>query len=211
MRIMELYKSILAGVPSPMVIELGANNGFHTEIMSKLVPAATIHAFEPDPRVYELLTLRTKALMRVRRILSAVADVDGEIPIHLSSGHESRPDKQPQSFTGSSSIMQPSGVLTAYPDMRFEQAKTKVCRLDTYCKANRIGRVDFIWSDIQGAELRMIAGARETLARTRYLYTEFNDQRMYEGDGTLADIVAALGWEVVETFDSEALLRNPKC
>lgn len=210
--ILERFESIVAGRPAPRVIELGANNGYHTDLLASRTPiAGRLYALEPDPRVFPQLEARTLRHLHVRRFLLAAGDVDGETTLNLSGGHETRPGRMAQSFTGSSSLMRPAGVLDEYPDMRFETTTAKVCRLDTFCEQHGIGDIDFIWSDIQGAELRMIAGARKALARTRYLYTEFNDRSMYEGDATLSKIVETLGWDVVEVYESDALLRNPQC
>ena len=45
---------------------------------------------------------------------------------------------------------------------------------------------------MQGAEGDMIAGGQATLARTRYLYTEYSNEEIYEGEPTLETLLAML-------------------
>ena len=72
------------------------------------------------------------------------------------------------------------------PWCKFESTITvPVRRLDSWAHAHDIDRVDFIWADIQGAEGDLVAGAHSTLARTRYLYTEYSNDEWYEGQPTL--------------------------
>jgi hypothetical protein len=47
---------------------------------------------------------------------------------------------------------------------------------------NDISFIDFIWADVQGAEEDLILGGLDTLRkRTKYLFTEYNNSEMYEG------------------------------
>ena len=81
--------------------------------------------------------------------------------------------------------------------------------LDTYRARAGLDLVDFVWADIQGAEADMIRGGRATLARTRYLFTEYADEELYEGQATLSEILALLpGWRLVELWEEDVLLEN---
>ena len=84
--------------------------------------------------------------------------------------------------------------------------------LDSYCRSHELGAVDLIWADIQGAEGEMVRGGLETLSRTRYLYTEFSDDELYEGQATLAaaDGTAAAAFRVLEMWDTDVLLENTR-
>jgi 2-O-methyltransferase len=75
-----------------------------------------------------------------------------------------------------------------------------------------IAHVDLIWCDIQGAERNMIAGGRQTLARTSWLLTECYSIEMYEGQATRDELLHLLGsqWALVAEWPENAnlLLRN---
>jgi hypothetical protein len=62
--------------------------------------------------------------------------------------------------------------------------KVELRTLDTWSTKHEPGPIDFIWADIQGAEGDLVAGGRETLARTKYVYTECFDDELYEGAPT---------------------------
>ena len=71
------------------------------------------------------------------------------------------------------------------------EIKTK--KLDTWVKENEIPLIDFIWADVQGAERELIEGGKETLnKKTRYFYTEFSNEELYEDQPTLDEICRLL-------------------
>ena len=68
-----------------------------------------------------------------------------------------------------------------------------------------------MWVDVQGAQRKVLHGARETLRRTRFLYIECHGEPMYEDEPTLHELVAMLpGWEVIARWPEDLLLLNTK-
>jgi hypothetical protein len=81
--------------------------------------------------------------------------------------------------------------------------------LDAWSRKHAPGTIDFIWADVQGAEGDLVRGGNEALRRTRFLYTEFNDDELYEGQATLRDLLGMLpDFEIVRRYDDDVLLRN---
>jgi hypothetical protein len=84
-----------------------------------------------------------------------------------------------------------------------------VKRLDTWAAQNGIARVDFIWADVQGAEGDLISGGKDTLARTRFFYTEYSNDEWYEGQPTLAQIMDMLpNFRILQRYPMDVLLEN---
>ena len=110
----------------------------------------------------------------------------------------------------SGSIRKPKLHVQAYPWVKFERTITvPTRRLDTWAKAENLGQVDLIWADVQGAEVDLIAGGSETLRRTRYFYTEYSNEELYEGEITLEGILERLPeFEIVHRYQNDVLLRN---
>jgi len=183
--------------PGPKTfLELGAHRGDDTAWMSKL-PGVTIHAFEPDPRN------NPKMRHNVTLHRAAVSDRDGRGLLTLSK------EGWGQEWTHSSSIKRPKNHLQRFPVTFGEAVEVKLLTLDTFCRERGLGVIDFIWADIQGAEGEMIRGARQSLARTRYLYTEYSDEELYEGQATLREILEMLpGFRVLELWPDDVLLEN---
>jgi FkbM family methyltransferase len=100
--------------------------------------------------------------------------------------------------------------LDVFPGVRFERTiKVRTMRLDTFAREQKLGPVDLIWADVQGAEADLIAGGTEVLARTRLLFTEYNEVEMYEGQVGLRRLLELLpDFEVFARWPTDALLRN---
>lgn len=177
-------------------LELGAHQGTDTEWLAR-IPDVTVHAFEPDPRNHPAAGHN----VIVNRV--AISDRDGRQPFILSTQGWGR------EWTYSSSLKQPKNHLIHYPVTFGEAVEVDTVCLDSYCRQHVPGVVDFIWADIQGAEGEMVRGGLETLARTRYLYTEYSDGELYEGQATLPELLALLpGFRVREVWAENVLLAN---
>lgn len=214
--IIERFREIVADAPGPLtLIELGAHNGYHTRLMAETVHASgkpfRFYAFEPDQRQHPYLIENT-APYGVEIIPAAIGAVDSDgVVFYISDGIQQREGEgHLQRFDGSSSIRQPTEHnAAAFPDMTFRTAKVRTIKLDTFCKAHGIDHIDFIWADIQGAEVDLITGGRESLAKTGHLYTEYCDGELYEGEIGLEQIKKLLpAFEVVQDYGGDVLLRN---
>lgn len=189
--------------PEPKVfLELGAYDGTDTVKLASL-PGVTLHAFEPDPRNKPQNAANGRLFPNVSLYRAAISDHCGVSPLTLSKTGWGQEWKQ------SSSIHQPKAHLQRYPVTFGETIEVPCTTLDAFCDAAEIGVIDFIWCDIQGAEGEMVRGGRKALARTRYLYTEYSDDEMYEGQATLAELMEMLpGWRVLELWPDDVLLEN---
>ena len=184
--------------PGPKVfLEFGANKGEDTRWLAEL-PGVTMHAVEADPRNHP------KVPSNVTLHKLAIAAHDGTCPLILSKERHGR------EWTLSSSIRKPKNHLTLMPEITFGDAVEVPCTtLDTFAEKNGIGAVSLIWADIQGAERDLVEGGQETLARTRYFYTECVDWEEYEGQVTLEELLAMLPrWSVVHRWEYDVLLKN---
>jgi FkbM family methyltransferase len=205
----------LVGADARVILEIGAHRGWHTAWFLKLFPRATIHAFEPDPRA--LVGFKSAISdPRVRLFEMAIGAKDGDTEFHLSSGlpnssAEARAE-YPFGWDQSGSIHPPNLAAMAkhWPWLKFESSITVAVRsLDSWAKEKDIGAVDFIWADMQGAEGDLIRGGRETLARTRYVYTEYNNDEVYKGEPNLETLLDMLpGFSLLQRYRDDVLLKN---
>ena len=124
--------------------------------------------------------------------------------------HPERKENFPKGWDYSGSIRQPKKHLEIYPWCTFEKkVDVETKRLDTWIREQGIEYIDFIWADVQGAEVDLIKGAGETLARTRYFYTEYSNKELYRGQINLRGLLNLLpNFEVLYRYDNDVLLRN---
>jgi len=158
--------------PNDIVIEAGANIGSETLLISRLADKGHVYAFEPNPYTFE--RLKINASINELKNVSAYDYALGEQDTHIQF------NIYPKDFCN-------SGMSSKY----METSNTRKIdvvqkKLDTFVKENNIARVDFIKMDIQGAEMDMINGASDTIAKYKpIIFTEacepYNDTKvLYE-------------------------------
>lgn len=164
---------------NPMVLEAGARFGKDTKRMSALWPQGHIHTFEPVPALFNQLKELTKELKNVTCYNMAIADIDGSLPLHVSGGQSD----------ACSSLLTPNTCIQERPLITFEQTiLVPVTTIDTWAKEQHIDHLDFLWLDLQGAELRALKGAKQILKTVQVILIEVNLTERYKDAPLYVDI-----------------------
>jgi len=148
----EITQTVL-GVRGKVFLDIGANIGYYTAILSKNFD--TILAFEPHPQNLAMLR-STVAAGRLRNVVTrneAVSDMDGMAILHF------------QRKRGEHSIMKSEGV---------QQLSVRTIKLDSIVKET----VDLAKVDVEGAEWKVISGAELSMRAGKILrwVIEVDDQ-----------------------------------
>jgi FkbM family methyltransferase len=204
--IFERLSDIISTSPKIVVLEMGMCDGFHTNLMLNIIKQTgkpfVYHGFEPNADLMRAIESHTALHKGTFNVFDcAVGNFDGVMPFYKSDNK----------YYGSSSIRKPKLVFEAWKDMSFTEHTIKVVKMDTHLKRfgleNEI--IDFIWADVQGAEVDLIAGGENSWKNVRYFYTEYCDSELYEGEIGLKQICAMLpDFEIVEDYGGDVLLKN---
>ena len=199
----------LVGRPDPVILDIGCNDGTHTNMFLSLFPGARVFCFDPEWRARKRFVVNVKDT-RAKLYATAVGAYDGQAAFYPSEGDGVL---QPKDWDYSGSIRRPKNHLKVHPWCKFrEHQPVSITRLDTWAQAYLVDDeriVDFIWADVQGAEIDLIQGGLATLGCTRYFFTEYSDGELYEGQVGLAKILQLLpDFEIVHQYPEDVLLRN---
>jgi 2-O-methyltransferase len=194
--IREWVESTFGGEEEKLFLELGSHEGTDTAWLARL-PGVRIHAFEPDPRNAQ----PPRPNVTVHH--AAVSERDGRGPLILSQ------EGWGQRWTHSSSLRRPKNHLRRFPVTFGDAVDVQLVTLDTFAREQGIELVDFVWANVQGAEGDVVRGGLATLRNTRYLYTEYSNDELYEGQATLPELLELLpDFRVLELWPDDILLEN---
>lgn len=141
------------------VIDAGANIGYYAMYVAPHVNR--VWAFEPDPRTLPALTSNASRAPNIEVIDRALLSSPGEMSFDISGRHEVSALVDAESAAGVT-------------------IKVAVDTIDGFVAANPAIAVTGIKIDVEGNDMAVLKGARETLARDQPLVlTEFN-----VGDGS---------------------------
>ena len=134
------------------VVDLGANIGYFTLILAKLVgPTGKVFAFEPDPRNLALLkkNVEYNNYKNVIIIPKAVSNVNDRCTLYTG-----------QKTFGQNKIYKPKKTKT----QKFIPIDSETVRLDDFFKTNGLlDKISFIKMDVEGAEFLALSGMKEIL------------------------------------------------
>ncbi|MCK5259532.1 MAG: FkbM family methyltransferase [Candidatus Omnitrophica bacterium] len=132
-----------------IVLDIGANIGYHTLIFAKLVGEnGKVFAFEPDPTSFDLLerNVRNNGYKNVVLINKAVAEKSGRLKLFLSEDN-----------------LADHRIYDSQDGRNFIEIES--VRLDDYFK-DFSGKINFIKMDIEGSEYGAVKGMFDLLKKT---------------------------------------------
>lgn len=150
-----------------IVMQIGASDGRHAFYMARKLDCEKILCFEPSPYTYRILKT-LKRLLRLDQIKAenlAIGLAPGDCylvtPVkrsgHLGlafayvSSTPPNPDETDHGRGFNGFIVRPIAMTS----------------VDEYCNQNNIRKLDFIRCDVEGSELNVLQGARNSLKRFR--------------------------------------------
>lgn len=188
-----------------VVIEIGGCDGSDTQRLYNDLKPNKLICFEPDHRNYAKIEARNLPIILIK---SAVSYDAGSAKLWMSGG---KPPGMNHEHTASSSILQPTGHIIKHPCYTFEkQTIVDVTTLDIVIKEHNIKKINFIWCDAQGSEGNIIIGAQHTLSITDYLFCEYSNEELYDGQLKLDEWLRLLPgkWEEVCKWEGDILLKK---
>jgi FkbM family methyltransferase len=170
--------------PGSVIVDCGANIGLLTLLLAKQAgPTGVVHAFEPGPISFGLLSANVgfNRMANVRLHNEAVSDQTGPIELNVCLSGES-----------DNRIAGVVGIDKA----EFYQISSRATRLDDAIK----GPVDFIKLDVQGAEYRALLGARATIARSPRLHmvVEYAPVGLSQPAGEYLAFLRSMGFDIYD-------------
>jgi len=180
-----------------VLFDVGASVGQTVRLYRQVFPQAEIHSFEPHPPSYQALCENTRGDDHVHLHQLAVSDGDGQCTLHVCS------------IPVASSIFAFTAERTDWvPPSVDEVAEISVhhTSIDTFCKTSRIPRIDVLKIDVQGAELKVLEGARRMLREQAIdiVYCEVFMVGLYESQSWFWDVckhMSALGYSFFGLYD----------
>jgi FkbM family methyltransferase len=166
--------------PTDICVDVGANIGYYAISLGLKVQAGEVHAFEPAGLNYHVLALNalTNQLSNVVVNNCAVGDRNQEVEFFVAQdgGFSSTVD------TGRRRIL--------------EKTRVRMVTLDSYCSEVGLSRVDFLKVDVEGAEPKVIAGARQLLLnwerKPRLIMLELHEGMLRQFDSSLREMTAVM-------------------
>jgi FkbM family methyltransferase len=173
-------RGVLAGRVSPVVFDVGANEGHWTANVLACCPRAAIHAFEPQRRLAEQIAQRHPSV-RVNNM--ALGARPGILDLH---DYADSPGSAHASLLG--------GVIDGLHRGAVRKVQVTVGTLDEYCRAHAVESIDLLKVDVEGFERQVLEGALETIqaGRVQAIQFEFNEMNVV-GKTFMTDFMALLG------------------
>lgn len=175
-----LFDELMAETATGAIYDVGANCGWFAVRAARA--GRTVRAFEPVPATAEYAerNLARIAGADARVVRTAVADAPGRATIHLYSS------------SGNNSLHQRT-LPAGHPLRRTGDIEVSVVRLDDLVGSEDFPPPTLIKIDVEGAELAVLRGARETLVRHRpVVVMEWAESTSRDAGHSRAAIVAEL-------------------
>ena len=191
--------AFVASLGIATVIDVGAHSGEFARMIKRVLPNTAIFSFEPLKDIFESLEREMGNEPGFMAFNYALGDRNERVEINRSS------------YAQSSSIL-PMAQLhrEAFPVSADQTAETvEVKRLDDVLKDFSLKPEIAIKIDVQGYEEKVIAGAPETIQRTKAMIIEVSFRELYEGQPLFEKIFELLKGKGFTYMGNLYQLLNP--
>jgi FkbM family methyltransferase len=189
---------------NPIILEAGAYDGNDSVKMAQFWPTATLHSFEPLPKVYERLVIKTHDFKQISTYQLALGDKVGTAPFYVS--HASN---EPDGLWQSSSLLAPKEHLRLAWWVGFDTQPiyVRTTTIDQWAQDNHVDHIDFMWLDMQGYELQALKAGPNILKNVKAILTEIEFVEAYASQPQYKEIK---NWLESQGFTMIAINVDPE-
>jgi FkbM family methyltransferase len=174
------------------ILDIGGCEGEESIRYSRIFPFSSIYTFEPllkNQKLVEENIIKYKA-GNIELVPLAVSDEEGFSQFYISSGH---PEDQPIDLdwdfgNKSSSLLPPKNTSLASWLIFDKKINVQTITLDSFFRQNKINEVDFVHMDVQGAELKVLMGAKDAVKNIKTIWLEVADIELYKNQPLRVDV-----------------------
>lgn len=176
-----------------IIFDIGACEGEDSIKFSSRFPCACIYTFEPLPKNIKRINgnLKKYKTKNIKVIKKALSDKNGSATFHVSSGKPPKASDDWDYGNKSSSLLAPDKTKNVHKWLKFkEKINVKTERLDTFAESEGIQEIDFVYMDVQGAEMMVLNGAGKFITRIKAIWLEVESVELYSHQPLKKDIEA---------------------
>lgn len=167
----------------PVIVEGGSFTGHDTLRINSAWPRGKVHAFEPVPALFEQLQKNCIHAPNVQCYQQALSDSTGNTSFYVAH----KPNKLDMP-TQAGSLLKPKERLKHSPIVFNETIQVSTITLDAWAQEHGISKIDFLWLDVQGAELPILKASKKILPTVKAIYTEVEFIEAYESQALYQDV-----------------------
>lgn len=190
-----------------VILEFGSYDGGDGVFYKKSFPDAEVYSIEACEERFKVIQ-KLESKFGIKTFNYAVCDYDGFIDFYQVKDPNvmDHDDK----FGSSGSINKRTDLYKQTFTHIDEQApvKTPCIRIDTFCKENGIGQIDFLHVDVEGAELKVVEGFGDMrpsiLWMETYLGKEYYGENAYD-TSELDNYLKNIGYEFILRNGADSL------
>lgn len=151
-------------------VQVGAHIGQEVKIFKNLNNKANIYLFEPQEELFQKLKLKYENDKYVALYNYALGDSKQTQTMYKDINNDSQ----------SSSILKPKDHLKYHSYIEFEKDNKETIYVETLDSFN-IDNANVLCIDVQGYELNVLKGSKNSLNNVEALVVEINRKELYEG------------------------------
>lgn len=175
-------------LPGSNILDVGCKKGRHVAVFLDSLRAERVYAFEPNPRMAQILRRQFARHPNLTIIEAALADYTGVEEFIVNQG-----------APGESGLRQ--RVFSDPDRAHIERILVPVTRLDEQAFE---GPIHYIKIDVEGGEIGVLRGGRDVLARDRPIISVEYGRSSYSAYGHTADTLfeeaSFLGYAICDLF-----------
>lgn len=162
------------------VYDVGANIGDTVRVFHRLFPAAAIHAFEPNPTVFNNLKTRCKHIKSIVLNNVGVGDIDGNLTLNRHKNSGATSFKDPNTETN-----------PLYNSKIIDKIDVPVITLESYFENSKQHSIDLLKIDVEGFEMEVLKGISSVILenKVKIIFIEANLVEKMLGQGLIENII----------------------
>lgn len=175
-----------------VLLDIGSTDAWEGINLARVFHDAQVYAFEPVRYNYEQCISNVSKQdpdVQSRIVLQQLALNDTTGPMQFWELDEivaAKKGKLNRSIGSKYQLLDPD--MKKWEHNRQRAVNVMGCRLDDWCTAANVSKIDGIWLDARGAELDVLKGAGTILDRVQFIITKAGMIPVYHGHNMKADI-----------------------